>query len=329
MAAEPKSKRRRLVLAIAGALLAPAGPAAAQRANRTSRVGVLFAAGLEGYYAAFRAELRQLGYVEGRNLQLDARWAEGDLTRLPQLAAELLALKPDVIVASSTPSIVALKRATTTVPIVMATSADSVRSGFVATLSRPGANITGNSAMNFDLSLKTIHLLHACVPQVTRIGLLLTRNSAYNPQLDEIVAGARAFGVTVVPLRANTEAEIESVFNGAAQEKLGGMAVFGDSVFVAHKRKLAEKAAAMRLPTIYQWRSHVDAGGLMSYGPDINSLWRMAARCVDRILKGANPAELPVQQPTVFELFINGTVAKNLGITIPPDVLLRADAVIE
>jgi len=320
---------RRRVLAITAALLAAIGPAAAQRTGRTPRVAVLFAAGLEGYYAAFRAELRQLGYVEGRNLQLDARWADGDVGRLPQLAAELLALKPDVVVASSTPAIVAFKRLTTTVPIVMATSADSVRSGFVATLSRPGTNITGNSAMNFDLSLKTIDLLHACIPRVTRIGLLLTRDSAYNPQVDEIVAGAKAFGVTVVPLRANTEAQIEAAFAGAAQEKLRGMAVFGDSVFITHKRKLAELAAAARLPTIYQWRSHVDAGGLMSYGPDINNLWRMAARCVDRILKGANPAELPVQQPTVFELFINGRVARELGVTIPPDVLLRAEAVIE
>lgn len=314
---------------VAAALLAPIGRAAAQRPARTARVAVLFAAGLEGYYGAFRDELRQMAYVEGRNLQLDARWANGDLSRLPQLAGELLALKPDVVVASSTPAIVAFKRLTRTVPIVMATSADSVRSGFVATLSRPGTNITGNSAMNFDLSLKTIDLLHACIPQATRIGVLLTRDSAYNPQVDEVVAGAKAFGVTLVLLRANTEAEIESAFAGAAQERLGGMAVFGDSVFITHKRKLAELAAAMRLPTIYQWRSHVDAGGLMSYGPDINSLWRMAARCVDRILKGANPAELPVQQPTAFELFINGRVAKELGITIPPDVLLRADAVIE
>ena len=302
---------------------------AAQRHTPTARVAVLFAAALESYYAAFKDELRALGYVEGQNLVLDARWADGKLERLPGLAAELVALKPDVVVASSTPAIAALKNTTSGIPIVMATSADSVRSGFVASLVRPGGNITGNSAMNFDLSLKTIEMIHSVVPNASRIGLLLTRNSAYNPLLPEVAQSAKALGLTIVPARADSEEDIERAFATMQKDGVGALVVFGDSVYVAYRRKIAALAMDARLPAIYQWRSHAEAGGLMSYGPNVLSLWRVAARYVDRILKGANPANLPVQQPTEFELVVNASTAKALGIKVPQDILLRADTVIE
>jgi putative tryptophan/tyrosine transport system substrate-binding protein len=294
-----------------------------------TRVGVLFAAGLEPYYDTFRKELRALGYIEGANLTLITRWAEGKLERLPALAAELVSLKPDVLVSSSTPSTAALKKVTASIPIVMATSADPVASGFVASLAHPGRNITGNAAMNFPLSGKTIQMLHSIAPSANRIGLLLTQGSAYDKQLPEVQAEARGFGVTVVPLRANTELEIERAFAIIQKDGIGGLAVFGDSVFLTHRRKIAAMALSARIPAIYQWRSHVEAGGLMSYGPTIDGFWRLAAGYVDRLLKGANPALLPVQQPTVFELVVNSQTATILGLAAKNELLLRADVVIE
>jgi putative ABC transport system substrate-binding protein len=320
--------RREALLAIGALLAAAAMPMRARASGKPLRVAVLFAAALEDYYAAFKDELRSLGYEEGRNLVLDARWANGSLERLPALAAELVALAPDVAVASSTPAIAALKSVTASIPIVMATSADSVKSGFVATLARPGGNITGNSAMNFDLSLKTIALLQSVVPKASRLALLLTRESAYNVQLPEIIAAAQGLRVAIVPLRANTENEIDNALAEARQSGIGGLVVFGDSVFVAHRKQLAARTAAERMPAIYQWRSHVEAGGLMSYGPDVRALWRSAARYVDRIAKGANPANLPVQQPTVFELAVNLSAARQLRVEFPRDTLLRADIVV-
>jgi putative ABC transport system substrate-binding protein len=321
--------RRRLFLVSTAALVLASRDAGADKAARKAKVAVLFAASLETYYAVFKTQLRSLGYVEGQNLLLEARWADGKVERLPALAAELVALKPDVVVASSTPAIRALKEATRTIPIVMATSADSVRSGFVASLARPGGNITGNSAMNFDLSLKTIELLHKASPRVKRVGLLLTRDSAYNPQLTEIVEGVRGLGVSIIALRANTSEEIERAFDSMVKDGIGALVVFGDSVFVAHRRTIAALAADRKIPAIYQWRSHVEDGGLMSFGPDIGSFWKAAAVYVDRILKGADPAVLPVQQPTVFELVINLNAARALGLKISEEMLLRADSVIE
>jgi putative ABC transport system substrate-binding protein len=275
--------------------------------------------------------LRDLGYIEGRNIVLDRRWAEGQNERFSSLASELVALKPDAIVAESTPAAIAAKRATATIPIVMVWPADPVDSGLVASLARPGGNVTGMSSLQTELQGKGVELLHAVVPKATRVAALVSDNPAHPSQLKTIQDAARGFGLTILPTMVRSSEDFEEAFASMAKQKAGALIVLGAAPFAspAQRDKLVELAAKTKLPAMYRNRWWVDAGGLMSYGVNPSKIWILAATYVDKILKGAKPADLPVQQPTEFELVINLKTAKALGLTIPPSVLGRADQVIE
>lgn len=320
-------RRAAIALLLAGfsALGREALAQGASSAREPRRVAILFSGGRENYYNDFTAELHARGYVQERTIRLFPRWAQGDVSRLPGMAAEIIEWKPEVIVTSSTAATNAIKRTGTKIPVVMATSADPVRSGFVASLERPGGNITGNASLPVSLNIKTLELLHKVVPKAKRIGVLLTRTSAYDAQMPDVLEAAKAMGVELVTVRANSEAELEQVFASLRQEGIQALLVFGDAVFVVHRRKLAALAAKAKMPAIYQWKSHAEAGGLLSYGPQISQSWKIAARFVDRILKGADPATLPVDEAKIFELVVNTMTARALGITIPKSVTSRAD----
>ena len=280
----------------------------------------------------FARALRDLGYVEGRNIVFDRRWAEGRNERFSSLATELVALKPDVIVADTTAGLLAAKRATATIPIVMVQAADPVGSGLVASLARPGGNVTGASNLESDLLGKAAELLHAVAPKATRMAVLM---SDYNPihpsQLTTIQGAARGFGLTVLPMTVRSSEDFEEAFRSMAKQKAGALIQLGGAPFntPANRDKLVELAVKTKLPAMYLGRTFVDAGGLLSYGSSPLKHWRLAATYVDKILKGAKPADLPVQQATEFELVINLKTAKALGLTIPQTLLLRADQVIE
>ncbi|HEX8164884.1 MAG TPA: ABC transporter substrate-binding protein [Beijerinckiaceae bacterium] len=324
--------RRREVIALLGAVGAFPLCALAQpsgRSGRIARVGILdFADAQDVRAEQFRQALKALGYVEGQNLALVQRFADGQMDRLPGLAAELLGENVDVMIAIG-PATWAAKRATTTVPIVIAFSGDPVRNGMVPNLARPGGNITGFSYMSTELAGKRVELLHQAFPS-GRIGIL------YNPdepatvlEMAETESAARALGAALQPLPARHPDELESAFAIAASANVGALLVFSHGFAVLHERRIIETAARQRLPVMYGWRDFVDKGGLLSYGPDIGSLVRKAATYVDRIVKGEKPGDLPVEQPTKFELVINLKTAKSLGLTIPPSLLARADEVIE
>jgi putative ABC transport system substrate-binding protein len=275
--------------------------------------------------------LRDLGYIEGRNIVLDRRWAEGQSERFSSLASELVALKPDAIVAETTPAAIAAKRATATIPIVMVWPSDPVDSGLVASLARPGGNVTGMSSLQTELQGKGVELLHAVVPKATRMAALVSDNPVHPSQLKTIQDAARGFGLTILPTMVRSSEDFEEAFRSMAKQKAGALIVLGGAPFAspAQRDKLVELAAKTKLPAMYQNRWWVDAGGLMSYGVNPSKIWRLAATYVDKILKGAKPADLPVQQATEFELVINLKTAKALGLTIPQSVLLRADQVIQ
>lgn len=323
--------RRRAALAALLAALLPGGAraqSAREPAREPRRVAILFSGGRENYYDDFTAELHRRGYADEKNLKLFPRWAQGDIRRLPGLAEEILAWNPEVVVTSSTAATNAMRRTGTRLPIVMATSADPVRSGFVESLERPGGNITGNSSLPVELNVKTVAMLREVLPAAKRLGLLLTATSAYGVQVPDLERAAAALGVELVVLRASTEAELDALLPGLKRDGLEGLVVLGDAVFVVLRRKLAALCAKHSMPAVYQWKSHVEAGGLMSYGPQIFHAWKMAARYVDRILKGADPATLPVDQTRIFELAVNTNAARALGIRIPKAILARADVLI-
>ena len=275
--------------------------------------------------------LRDLGFIEGRNIVLDRRWADGQNERFSSLASELVALKPDVIVAETTPAAIAAKGATATIPIVMVWPSDPVDSGLVASLARPGGNVTGMSSLQTELQGKGVELLHAVVPKATRMAALVSDNPIHPAQLKTIQDAARGFGLTILPTMVHSSEDFEEAFRSMAKQKAGALIVLGGAPFAspAQRDKLVELAAKAKLPAMYRNRWWVDAGGLMSYGVNPSKLWSLAATYVDKILKGAKPSDLPVQQPSQFELVINLKTAKALGLTIPPLLLLQADQVIE
>jgi len=280
---------------------------------------------------AFRQGLRDLGYVEGQNIAIESRWAEGKYDRYPALAADLVRLKVDVIVAHGGTATQAVQQATRTIPIVMSLVLDPVGSGLVPSLARPGGNVTGTSFMGPDLVGKQLQLLKEVVPKVSRVALL--RNPA-NPAsvqgLRDAEAAARALGVRLQPLEARNPQEIDSAFAAMTRERAGALLILPDPIFGNQRRQIAELAAKRRLPAIYGGTpEYAEAGGLMVYGPNELDLNRRAATYVDKILKGAKPADLPVEQPTKFELVINLKTAKALGLTMPQSVLSRADQVIQ
>jgi putative ABC transport system substrate-binding protein len=279
---------------------------------------------------AFRQGLRDLGWIEGQSIAVEVRTAEGKYDRLPDLAAELVRLKVDVIFASSTPAALAAKRATTTIPIVIGRVADPVGSGLVTSLARPGGNITGWTHQGMELRVKYLDLLKEAVPEATRIGVLWNpANPIHGPSLKFMEATAEALKVELHPVGARDPQEIESAFAALAQKRVHALTVFQDGMFLAQGPLIIALAARSRTPAMYGLTDLVRTGGLMGYGVNLPGMYRHGASYVDRILKGAKPADLPVEQPTKFELVINLKTAKALGLTIPPPVLARADEIIE
>jgi ABC-type uncharacterized transport system, periplasmic component len=328
---------RRAFLAGAAALLAAPLVAEAQQAAKVPRIGYLASnlAANPHLHEAFRQGLRDLGYVEGHNVVIVYRDAEGKSERLPALAAELVALKVDVIVAGGTPHALAAKQATRTIPIVFIGPNDPVTDGLVTNLARPDGNATGVSftASAPELVGKRLELLKQAVPGVSRIALLWQPGDVpertEKVQIKESELAARALGVQLQIVEVRDLADLDRAFSEMTKARAGALRVLGGLMLFTNRRHLMDLAAKNRLPAMYPWREGADAGGLMSYGPDFADLFRRAATYVDKILKGAKPRDLPVEQPTKFELVINLKTAKTLGLTIPRSVLQRADQVIE
>jgi putative ABC transport system substrate-binding protein len=305
----------------------------AQQPTKVPRIGYLGGVPPSANAArieAFRQGLRELGYVEGKNIVIEWRHAETKLDRLPALAAELVRLKVDIIITGGAPATRSAKEATVTIPIVMAQDTDPVGNGFVASLARPGGNITGLATLAPELSGKRLELLKEVVPKLSRVGVLGTSTTPGNAQaLRETELPARAFGVKLQYLDVLSSKDIETAFRAASKGRADAvLALAGHGVF-SHRTQVVDLAAKSRLPAIYPWPEFAQDGGLMSYGTSFLDLFRRAATYVDKILKGAKPADLPVEQPTKFELIINLKAAKQIGLTIPPNVLARADKVIK
>lgn len=329
------NKRRKLVIALgAGALAMPFG-AFAQQQGKVWRVGFLSprsrpTSSTPDVYGAFMQEMGKLGYVEGKNLVIEWRFAEGKYERLASLAAELVQSRVDVIVTGNTPSAIAAQQATTIIPIVMAGVGDPVGSGLVASLRRPGGNRTALSILALEISVKYLELLRAAVPKLTHVAVLMNPNQTIHASyLANVQAAAKITGVKVAPVEAGTASQIETAFGAMTRTRAGALIVQADSFFIVQRSQIAELAIKNLLPTIFAYRENVEAGGLMSYGENIAEHFRRAAMYVDKILKGAKPGDLPVQQPTKFELVINAKTAKALGISVTNELLLRADKVIK
>jgi putative ABC transport system substrate-binding protein len=306
--------------------------AQAQQPGKMFRIGFLdtsTASGSAVLVEALRQEMRKLGWTEGKNITIEYRFAEQKPERLPELVADLLRLKVDLIVVSGTPPALAAKKATTTIPIVMANPADPVGSGLVASLARPGGNITGNSGLAYELDTKRLEILKDVVPKLARVGFLRLPSGG-DSQLKEIRAAALALKLKLEEIETQADAKgLESAFQTAKQKQVGAIMTVTSRIFFAERKRIVELAGKYRLPAIYSQDEFVEAGGLMSYGADFNDLYRRAAGYVDKILKGAKPADLPVQQATKFEFIINLKAAKQIGLTIPNRVLERANQVIK
>ena len=306
----------------------------AQRATTLSRIGFLSPspfsdARAQRFLESFREGLRELGYVEGQNLAIESRFAEGKWDRVPGLAAELVRLKVDVIVTYTTPATQAAKQATGTIPIVVATVIDPVAAGLVASLAHPGGNITGLSQMVPDLVGKQLEILKEVAPRISRVALLSNpANPAHAVALRDVKDAARALGVQLQLLEARGPSEIDSAFVAMTTERVGAVIVLVDSMLIDHRARIADLALRRRLPAVSATIETAEAGGLIAYGPSVRDMFRRAATYVDKLLKGAKPADLPIEQPTRFELVINLKAAKLLGLTIPQTLLLRADEVI-
>ncbi|MDO8474840.1 MAG: ABC transporter substrate-binding protein [Candidatus Rokubacteria bacterium] len=324
-------RRAFLGLAATGVVAAP-GVARAQQAGKAHRIGFLsLGSGPAAPVEAFREGLRELGYVEGRNLTIEYRWAAGKAGRLPEMAAELVRLKVEVIVGVTTPVIEAAKRATSTIPIVMAAVADPVGSGLVAGLARPGGNVTGLTLMSTELVGKRLQLVRELLPKATRVAVLSYHGytSATRPYLEQMRAAAQQMGIQLVVQEVNEARDLPDAFTAMQRERAQALDVRASPFSTENAKRIVELAAQHRLPAMYDVRSFVEAGGLVSYGPSGLEIFRRAAFYVDRILKGAKPADLPIEQPTKFELVINLRAARALGLTIPPALLARADQVIQ
>jgi putative ABC transport system substrate-binding protein len=330
-----RSTRRKLLIVLgAGAFSVPLA-SFAQQQGKVWRIGFLSPRTRpvsidSDYYSAFPRGMRDLGYVEGKNLVIEWRFADGQYERLPGLAAELVRLKVDVIVAAGPPVIIAAQKATTTIPIVIVTSIDPVDAGFVKSLARPGGNITGSSNLSGEVSPKHLEMLLTMAPKLSRVALLVNpANSAHATMLKIVQAAAQKASVKVLPVVARTPQEIETAFSAMTKENAGAIIVGLDPFFVQQRRQIAELAAKNRFPSIATFREYVEDGGLISYGQNLADQYRHVAVLVDKILKGAKPGDLPVEQSTRFDMVINRNTAKALGIKIPNSILLLADKVIE
>jgi putative ABC transport system substrate-binding protein len=328
------NNRRKLSLALAAVALPWPSCLFAQPKDKVWRIGITTRNRPTSVdsdpFGEFVRAMRELGYVEGKNLQVEFRWAEGNYERLPGLAAELVQLKVDVIVAAGTQDIDAARKLTSTIPIVMATSPDPVVSGFAKTLAHPGGNITGLTNFTVDISPKLFEMLHSIVPKLSRLAVLMNPvNASHVRVLKSIELAAQKTSIKVLPVEARSAVEIERAFSTMVQAKAGGVLVPRDGFFIQQVAQIATLAAKHRLPSISGYRQYAEAGGLMSYGQSTAESFRRAATYVDKILKGAKPGDLPIEQPTTFELFINGRTAKALGLTIPQSLRISADKVIE
>jgi putative ABC transport system substrate-binding protein len=325
-------RRRDFIILLAGAMVGwPSAIRAQQKAmpvigSLSPASPPLWVAGLN----AFRQGLSESGYIEGQNVAIEYRWAEHRYDRLPALAADLVGRNVDVIVTSGTPGILAAKRATSTIPIVFTGGGDLVATGVIASMARPGGNITGVNTMNTELNPKRLDLLSQLIPEAGLIALLVNPNNAATERtIKDMGQAAHAKGMQLHILNAGTESEIDAAFNSIVQLHATWLVVQGETFFDTQREKLVALALRHAVPAIYERREFATAGGLMSYGPDFTAIGRQQGAYVGRILAGARPADLPVQQPTKFELVINLNTAKALGLTIPLSILARADEVIE
>ena len=325
--------RRTFLGTLTGSLLATPLAAEALQAAKIFRIGYLATNRTPHFQELFRKALRDLGYVEGRNVVIEDRDAQGKIERLPALAAELVALKVDVILASGTPPALATKQATRTLPIVFTAVADPVTSRLVTSLAQPGGNVTGLSVLAPELVGKCLEQLKQAIPAVSRVAVLWQPGGlgerTEKDMLKRAKVAAQALGVRLQVLEARGPADFDRAFSEMTRARADALSVLTSTTLFGERRRLVDLAAKNRLPAVYPWREGVDAGGLMAYGPDLADLVRRAATYVDKILKGAKPADLPVEQPTKFELVINLKTVKALGLAIPPSLLQRADQVIE
>ena len=326
-------ERRAFLGVLTGGLLAAPVAAHAQPATKVYRVGLLGGTPTTAeprLWEGFFQELRERGYVEGRNVVFDGRWYGNHTEQLPTLAAELVRLKVDVIVAGAAPAPEAAHRATSTIPIVMAYHPDPVGVGLVSSLAKPGKNVTGMSVDAPELIGKQLQLLKEAVPGISRVAVLSNPALPSNALvLKEAEVAARSLKVQLQVLQVRTPSDLAPAFSAMTKDRAGGFIVLGGSIFFADRTRIAELAAQSQLPSVYVLKQFAEVGGLIAYGPSIRDSLRRAATYVDRILKGAKPGDLPIEQPTKFELVINLKTAKALGLTVPPSLLARADQVIE
>jgi putative tryptophan/tyrosine transport system substrate-binding protein len=327
-----RSGRMVLLVALALGLLWAPLAAHAQQPGNVPRIGVLSTGSPPATlprFEPFIQRLHELGYVEGQTIALEYRFADGKHERLPGLAAELIDLNVDVIVTSGTPAAVAAKHATSMIPIIIAIAADPVGEGLVASLAWPGGNVTGMANLDTELSGKRLEILKEVIPGLSRVAILWNpANPAHRAALGENEVAARALGVQLQPVEARAPHEFTSAFSAMSRERASALMLLADSMFGSHRAQVVELAAKSRLPSLFWVKDFVAAGGLMSYGASYPDLLRRAATYVDKILKGAKPADLPMEQPTKFELVINLKTAQALGLTIPPTLLFQADEVL-
>ena len=325
-------RRRDFIKSIAGSAVAWPLPARAQQATKPARIGFLGStspSAIEGRLARFRVGLRAFGYVEGENISIDFRWADSNFARLPELAAELIRLKPDIVVTYGTPGTLAAKQATNTVPIVMTASGDAVASGIVASLAHPGGNVTGSTFFGPELAAKRLELLKEAYPSASRVAVLINPDSPYDALLmQKMPDAAKSLKLDLQLLKAQRQEQIENTILTAAKMHVDAIVVTDDLLFLGNFKWIAELAENNRLPTVGT-DEFAGVGGMIGYGVDIPELWYRAASFVDRIFKGAKPADLPVEQPTKFVLVVNAKVAGVLGLDLPPTLRARADEVIE
>ena len=323
-----KLTRVALIVTIALAILALPLAAGAQQAGKVRRIGFLGSdpAGASSLIEAFRQGLRDLGWVEGQNIIIEYRWTQGKVDRLPELIADLIRVKVDLIFAPNSTSVEPARRATSTIPIVFAAHADPVGLGHVSSLARPGGNITGLSQLLTELSAKELELLKETVPGVSRVAVLRNPTTpSHTPALKAVEDAARTLGLQLQVLEAGNPDEFKPAFTAMTRNRAGALLVLASPLYFVQRARLVELALKHRLPAMFGARENVEAGGLMSYAPDLRDLFRRSAIYVDKILKGTKPADLPVEQASKYELVINLKTAKALGLTLPQSVLIRAD----
>jgi putative ABC transport system substrate-binding protein len=324
---------RRCLLSLGLALLLPR-EARAQAPVRIYRLAALFstpaASSGPAVLSPLTKEVEALGYVQGKNLIVEGRWAEGDLLRLPTLASELVRLRPDILYTAGTPAARAAKEATSTIPIVIGLLSDPVSSGLVQSLDRPGGNVTGVTNLSLELAGKQMELLHAILPSATRIAVLWMVNANAHPlMLAQAEKAAKDLRLTILPVSVNSAAELNAAFAEMARNKANALVVPADPILYSMRRQIAEQRLKAKLPTMFAYRGHVQLGGLASYGENYAAAIALQARYIDQLLRGAKPADLPIQQPTDFELVVNMKAARALGIAIPRSVVLLANEIID